>query len=1146
MTKFFFFIMCLQTIAASLLIAAESNAQSKSIYEIGVKVNLNEALIIESFDKIEALTGFKFSYNSEVVNVNQKISASGKTTFGKLLEEISGQTDLKFRRIDKNIHVYKKDKSETIVEETVLEFAVTISGKITDENGESLPGATVMEKGTSNGAITDLDGNYKLSVQEGATLVISFIGYATSEIAVNGRSTVDVQMRVDVTSLSEVLVVGYGEVKRENLTGSVGSVSQQELKAIAISSLDQGMQGRVAGVQVNQASAEPGGGVAVRIRGVNSINGSNEPLYVIDGIPIINNDGAVSASGGGRQNVASNALASLNPGDIASMEILKDASATAIYGARGANGVVIITTNKGKAGKTKVSFENYYGVQVVANQYDLANARMYGEWANAFAENEGIDPFFSNNQLDSLSSAGTDWQKEAYRQAAIQNHQISISGGNDKTTFFVSANYFKQDGVIKQSSFDRTTFRINFDHYISDKFKIGTTTTFSSLSNNRVPTSGNNDGVTSAAQSALPIMPIFQEDGSYMNVDVFQNQLPSGLDIADTQPNAVSKINETTDIESTNMLLSNVYANYEIVEGLNFKVSVGANVTERNRDTYFSQQSDEARLQGGRAIVGVAERQILLNENTLSFNRLFGKHDFKAVTGFTAQYEEFQNRVIANSGFGIDDPDFNINNISAGTQVGGASVSSFKRDESLASFLFRVAYAFDDRYLLTFTSRADGSSKFSESNKWGFFPSAAVAWKINNESFFEGVTTVSNLKLRASYGQTGFQEIQPYQSLAQYGPQNYSFNNVQVVGYEPIIPASADLTWQTTTQFDIGLDVGFFQEKLYVTADYYVKNTNDLLLFVRPAANTGYSNALATNIGEVRNTGWEFTVGSNLSNGNLAWNSNLNISGNQNEVLDLGNQKQIFGGRISSDRRDDGNLTQVGEPIGVFFGYKTDGIFSSEEEVQQHTTLVDGVEVLIQPDAAPGERRFVDTNEDGKFDGDDRTKIGDPYPDFIYGWSNSFSYKSFDLSIFLQGSYGNEILNIAKEVLVENDPETNILVERFEQRWTPDNLNAKYPKAGAQNPIRGGSGGFGDYTVEDGSYLRIRDVTLGFRPDVSNVNWLSALRVYASVQNALTFTKYSGVNPEGSAFGQNAANYGVDSGGYPIARTFRLGLDFTL
>ncbi|NMM48739.1 TonB-dependent receptor [Marinigracilibium pacificum] len=1127
--------------------AEPTNAQVKSIKEVEISLELDNLKLIDVFNEIENITDYHFSYSSNKINLNSPVSLHFKNaSVEKILLEISNQKGLKFRQTNNSIGVYisETEKSEEKVSINITDLIV--NGKITDEKGLPLIGVTVVEKGTVNGTVSDVNGNYSLQVANDATLVFSFIGFISQEIKVDARSELNVQMIEDVESLSEVVVIGYGEVKREDLTGSIGTVSQKEIKQLAVISLDQGIQGRVPGVQVTQSSAEPGGGVSVRIRGINSINGTNEPLYVIDGIPIINNDGAVAASNGGRGNVASNALSSINPNDIQSMEILKDASATAIYGARGANGVVIITTTKGKAGKTNVNFDSYYGVQSVANTYDLADAQTYAKWANEFALNQGESPYFSEQQIDSLGSAGTDWQDEIYRTAPIQNHQISVSGGNNKTTFYMSTNYFKQDGVVKESSFERVTLRLNLDHYVNDKLKIGNSLMLSGLQNRRVPTNGNSDGATAAAQSALPIMPVYNQDGSYMLIQDFQQLVPDNLMIADVQPNPVSKIRETTDIERTNTVLANIYAQYELLEGLKFKVSVGANISDRGRDTYFSQLSDEGRNAGGRAIVGNSERRIFLNENTLSYNRLFGKHEIQGVAGFTAQYENLSNNFIANSGFGIDDADLNINDIGSGTQVGGPTVNSFKSEESLASFLARIVYSYDDRYLFTFTSRADGSSKFSKGNKWGFFPSAAIGWKISNEDFMSGMTKINNLKIRGSYGQSGFQEINPYQSLAQYRSQNYSFDNTQVVGYEPLIPASSDLSWQTTEQLDIGLDVGLFSNRLTFSADYYIKNTSDLLLFINLPANTGYSSPLALNIGEVRNTGWEFSLGTNLDIGELMWSSNLNFSGNKNEVLSLGSQQRIFGGQISSDRKDDGNLTQVGEPVGVFFGYRTDGIFANDSEVEAHTSIVDGVAVQIQPNAKAGERRFVDVNGDGRIDGDDRVEIGDPYPEFIFGWSNNLYYKNFDLSFFFQGTYGNEILNVASEVLRENDPETNILVERYTDRWTPDNLGAKYPKAGAQNPISGGSGGFGDYTVEDGSYLRLRDVTLGFTPKLDNVKWISRVRIYASIQNAFTITNYSGVNPENSSFGQNATNFGIDVGGYPMARIYRLGVNFNL
>lgn len=1036
------------------------------------------------------------------------------------------------------------------VQKPVQRWEQTISGQVTDlTNNEPLPGVNILAKGTSTGTVTDIEGNYRLTVADDiSTLVFSSIGYATQEVAIGGRSTIDLALTPDVQSLSEVVVVGYGTTKRSDLTGSVASVKEQELKQVAVTSLDQGLQGRVAGVQVTQSSAAPGGAVSVRIRGVNSINGTNEPLYVIDGIPIIASDGAVSPTGGGVPGqggggIASNALASINPGDIESIEVLKDASAAAIYGARGANGVVIITTKQGKAGRTTVDFENYYGVQEVANTYNVLDARSFGIWANEYAVSQGQDLYFNEQQLDSLGRNSTDWQNEIYRTAPMQNHQLTITSGNEKTTFSLGANYFRQEGVVKQSGFERGSLRLNLNHLVSDRFKVGTSLMISRLGNDRIITDGVNSA-TSLAQEAPPVVPVYNRDGSYTVIDQYGLSLNENLDFNEVLPNPVGRINETADRETTNRILSNFYAEYEFVEGLNLKVTAGANLENRNRDTYFSQRSFEGAGLGGFASTGTSERLIFLNENILSFNRTFsGKHQVSAVTGFSTQYEVLQGRQINNTGFGIDDPDLSLNDIGSGTQLGGPGVGSFKQDERLASFILRASYTFDDRYLFTFTSRADGSSKFSDGNKWGFFPSGAIGWKVNNEAFMNDVNWISNLKLRGSYGQTGFQEIPPYQSLARYGSQNYSFGDVPVVGYQPVAPANSDLTWQITSQVNVGVDAGFFENRLSLTADYYVKNTDRLLLFVRPPANTGYSGALAFNIGQVRNEGWELSVGTNLNLGAVRWTSNLNLSRNTNEVLDLGPQEEIFGGRLSADRKDQGNRTAVGSPIGVFYGYQADGIFRNEAEVSQHTTTVDGQEVVIQPDAQPGDRRFVDINEDGDISNDDRTNIGDPYPEFIYGWSNNFYYGNFDLSIFLQGTQGNDILNVSREPLSGNDARSNILQDRFEGRWTADNQNAVWPRTGAFNPIGGGSGGFGDYIVEDGSYLRLRDITLGYTLPAAAVSGLRTARIYVSAQNLFTITNYSGVNPEASSQGQNATNFGVDIGGYPVARIYRVGVN---
>ena len=1140
-------------ITLNMAMASDVRSQEiKSVKDAIIEIELSNATAEQIFKKIEAITDYEFVYFRNDVSHSAKLDVKKtKTSVADLLLRISEEFDLSFRQENNFISV--KKISAKNINEKKLEIIIqtrTVSGKVTSyEDNEGLPGVNVVEKGTSNGTVTDVQGNYSLDVSDGATLVFSSVGYTQEEVEVGNRSVIDLVMTQDIQQLQELVVVGYGTQKRSDLTGSVASVSPRELKQVATVSFDQGLQGRVAGVQVSQSSAAPGGAVSVRIRGVNSINGNNEPLYVIDGIPIIANDGAVSPSGGGVAGqggggVASNALASINPGDIESIEVLKDASAAAIYGARGANGVVIITTKQGKAGQTQVSFENYYGVQEVANTYDLLDSRSFATWANEFAIDRDLNPYFTDEEINNLPN--TNWQDLIYRSAAIQNHQLTISGGNEKTTFTIGANYFKQDGVVKNSSFQRGSLRLNLNHAVNEKIKVGNSTMISRLGNNRVITDGERSA-TLLAQIGPPIVPIYNQDGSYTVFDEYGTTLDENLSLAGNTPNAVNRINETSDQEITSRILTNFYLDYELIEGLTFKTTFGANVSNRSRDYYYTKESFEARPIDGFATTSTSERVIYLNENTLSFNRTFNsKHQLNALIGFTSQYEVLQGRRISNSGFGLDDRELNLNEIGSGTQLGGPSVNSFKTDESLLSYIGRFSYSFDNKYLLTITGRADGSSKFSDGNKWGFFPSVGFGWKISNENFLRENNFINNLKLRASYGETGFQEIPPYQSLATYSSQNYSFGDVPVVGYQPSRPENRDLTWQTTVQTNIGIDASFLSNKFSLTADYYIKNTEDLLLFINLPANTGYSGSLAVNAGEVRNQGWELTLGYQTSVGDFNWNTNINLSSNTNEVLSLGDQVRIFGGGLDSNAKDRGNVTEVGQPIGVFFGYKTDGIFASDAEVEEHISIVDGVELVIQPEAKAGDRRFVDTNMDGDISSADLTKIGSPYPDLIYGWSNNFAFKNFDLSLFLQGTAGNDILNVAQARLVQNDAETNIMQTRFNNRWTTDNTNATWPRAGAIDPLSAGAAGFGDYIVEDGSYLRLRDITLGYNLPMNNVNTLRSLRLYISAQNLITITNYSGLNPEVSSRGQSATNFGVDLGGYPISTIYRLGINIGL
>ncbi|WP_158600396.1 SusC/RagA family TonB-linked outer membrane protein [Fibrisoma montanum] len=1018
-----------------------------------------------------------------------------------------------------------------------------VTGLVTDANNEPLPGVTVVLKNTSTGTTTESKGRFTLNVPESsanATLVFSYIGYLTREVALGARSNLTVQLETDIKSLNEVVVVGYGTVKKSDLTGSVSTVKADEIRQMPTVSLEQGLQGRAAGIQVTQASSAPGGGISVRIRGGNSINGGNEPLYVVDGFPIYNNNDEANPSGGrlGGYRTSPNALASLNPNDIESIEVLKDASATAVYGSRGANGVVLITTRRGKAGQGKVNLDVYHGVQQVDRTIDVLNGREFAQFLNQEATNLGQPQYYTpqtiptfNNQADwnsLLTGEGTNWQKEIFQTAPISNYQLSFSGGSEKVQYAISGNYFNQDGVVKKSNFKRYSLRTNLDAQISNRFKAGTSLTVSRTLNNQIVDGGMgnaNAGAVHASLQYLPILPIRLNNGLYSRREDEPSPMsPFG------RTNPVQLIESTTDLTTSNRILGNIFGDFRILDGLNLRVTLGTDIDNRERDYYFAGEGERDLTAQGSASIGTTAAYSWINTNQLTYNKTFGAHQLTVTGVYELQQRTQQFRGMSNSIFVTDA--FGFENIGAGTQVGGPGIFSSKNRWSLASYLGRISYIFKDKYLATLSARADGSSRFGANNKWGFFPSLALGWKLGEEPFIKQVRFISDLKLRASIGQIGNQEIGPYRSLTRITNSDYTFNRQRVTGLTPTAIGNPDLKWETTTQTDIGLDASLFNDRLSLTADYYFKKTTDLLFDISLPLNSGYSSTQG-NVGNIQNQGIELTLGGYVLDGPLRWRTDLNWSANRSKVLALSTVNQVFGPLLTFDYRWRGNMLQVGEPVGLFYGYKTAGIFKTAEDVK----------ASVQPTAKPGDVRYVDVNGDGKLDGNDRTVLGNPAPKFIYGWNNTFNYKNFELYFFFQGVYGNSVLNATKRDLYATLGRHNLAKGTLYDSWSPQN-------PGGTLPMIGGSGynntptadEYVDFFVEDGSFLRLRNIRLGYTLPVKNKPFLKQARVYVAAQNVLTFTKYTGYNPEVNDRGQSTINQGIDFGAYPLAKTYMAGL----
>lgn len=856
----------------------------------------------------------------------------------------------------------------------------------------------------------------------------------------------------------------------------------------------------------------------------------------------------------------------MNPSDIESISILKDASATAIYGARGANGVVIITTKQGRGTKPQLTLDYYHGTQSLAKKYDLLDAAGWMDYANEFGRNAStpFTPFPDSLRTRLLSSnVNTDWQDAIFKSAPVQNVQLSLRGaaGSTSTTrYALSGGMFEQDGIVAGSGFRRFTGRLNLNQSIGQRVELGGTFTASQARSKSVPTAGQQNagaGAVSGALQYVPILSIRRDDGTYslLNPDL-NNIVGSNILDAAPVPNPVSML-EVIDSLSDTRLLGNMFARMEVLPGLEARVSLGADYANRWRNTYYPRSTQRGASVSGEARRSAATTMSMLNENTLQYRREMGRHDFTLLGGYTYQQQDVDGENMTNTGFVSDITGYF--DIGAGTQEGGPSISSRHTGQTLKSWLGRVNYSLSDRYLMTATVRADGSSRFAEGKKWGTFPSVAFAWRISEEKFLENFDAFNEVKLRASWGEVGNPSIRPYQSLARLSDQGYSFGGTPVAGYFPASVANKDLTWETTEQIDFGVDATLL-DRFTLTADYYQKKTRDLLLLIQLPMESGFESALA-NRGSVQNRGVEVGLEARILNAGaskgLGWRASLNFARNRNKVLDLGGPQTLFADLITSDFNLPGQMIEVGKPIGRFYGFQSMGVIrdSAQAATVTQTNFSGG---KFQPGDMLIADLCCDRNEAGEIiydsrglpvmkpDGlitlDDRTDIGDPTPKFTLGLTNTINYGNFELTGLLQGSFGGKVLNVNR-IRTESSPRVNISRERWEDRWTPENPNGKYPKIG-ENPNQVGPNNFTSYLLEDGTYIRLRAVTLSFLipESLRSRMRLDASRIYVTGTNLFTITDYSGFDPDVSAQSVGNVNRGIDIGAYPMARTITVGV----
>lgn len=1023
------------------------------------------------------------------------------------------------------------------------ESKIIVSGVVTSRtDGEPLVGASVSIKGTTVGTVTDIDGKYTINAQKGQVLHFSYFGCKPMDFTVEGN-TINVELEEEYTKIDELVVVGYGTMKRSDITGSVVSVGANEIKKTVATSVDQALQGRAAGVQVTQNSGSPGGGISVSIRGTNSLNG-NEPLYVIDGVAV-----------DGQTNGNSSALSNINPSDIVSLEILKDASATAIYGSRASNGVVLITTRHGEKGKTRVTYEGYYALQSIPKHLKTMNlreyARLYNERVDVLGwgeREEFADP--------SILGDGTDWQKEIFSNAGMWNHQVSVSGGTESTQFLISGSYTDQDGIAVGSDFSRFTARINVDTKVTKWLQIGAQ---SSLATTKRTNTIDDYNVIETALRQLPEMPAKNPDGSWGYQE--NNQL--GIYYTNPLADALTRENYNKGLQA----IINAYANVTILPGLTARVEYGGTYDRNN--TYFFQPAMTLGQfkQTSQSTRTASNSQYTSFKQYVTYMHDFGKHGINVMLGHESQESKWENLSAGRTGYLFN----NIHAIQVGdlkTATNGSGSSSY----GIESYFGRLNYNFDNRYLLTATLRADGTSTFGPDNRWGWFPSVALAWRFKNESFLKDVEWINDAKLRLGWGVVGNQNAGNYA----YGATMASVATAWGTGFYPNNFSNSKLKWEETHSYNIGFDLAFLNNRIEFIFDAYLKNTDNLLMQAAlPSYISGVIASPWVNTGEMRNKGIDLTLNTvNISNSNLTWTSSLTFSLNRNKVLKLYTESTGIQGKIGSSVY---TYTTVGNPVAQFYGYQVIGMFEKESDFYmkdangdfildsagkpRFVAIPENKEIAEGTGVWYGDYIYADLNGDGIINEQDRTYIGNPEPSFTFGFNNSLTWKGFDFNLFLTGSVGNDGYNYLQQQ--QSDPAN---------RWTTLASVCDYAKLGLIDPdgertlenmyvTNPGASTYridqsasnqnsrtSNVFVEDASYLRIKNLSVGYTlpSTITRKCGIESVRVYCNIQNLYTFTKYKGYDPEIGAYNQNVLLRGVDFARYPSQRMFTFGLNVSL
>ncbi|TKG94240.1 TonB-dependent receptor [Puteibacter caeruleilacunae] len=1034
----------------------------------------------------------------------------------------------------------------------------SVKGKVKSESGEKLPGVNVIIKGTSTGTVTDFEGNYNLKVNDGlGTLIFSFIGYEPKEVPIRQKKKIDVTLKSNVTELDEIIAVGYGTVRKKDLTGSVASVDIGELEKVPNPNLAQALSGRISGVMISTSEGSPDASISIRVRGGGSITQSNEPLYIVDGFPT--EDG----------------LDNLDPSDIESIDVLKDASSTAIYGARGANGVILVTTKGGQEGKTTVNYDGYYGFKQVVNRLDVLNPfdfvkLDYERSINDDALEGFVNRYGTWDELEELykDRSGVNWQDEMFGKTVVnQTHKISISGGTKKTKYNVAYSFNDDEGIMLNSGAKKSNAKFKFDHKVSDKLKATVNINYSERETFGMGTSDGGEGFNKL-QHVLNYRPTIGKNGNDRDLveldedplledssgNVMQNPIVS--------TKAEHRLNETSNLALNGML------DYEIIKGLHYRLTVGMVRQGVRKENYNGLRSVSSKRAGSASgSLRRTDKKGYSYSNVLNYTKTFNKiHRVNALIGQEEVYSETKWFEASTSGFASDD--IALADLSLGSLPG--IPGSGEEDNLLLSWFGRVNYTLNDKYLATFSYRADGSSKFGSGNKYGYFPSASLAWRLGEEPFIKQLNAFSNFKVRLSYGEAGNNRIPNYQSLAILSSGYYPLNNVSETSVAPTVLPNPDLKWETTVSQNLGFDIGFFNQKFQLTVDIYKANTKDLLLKAQVPMTSGYATMLR-NVGETQNKGLELSVSSmNINKKKFKWQTDFNISFNKNKVVKLAYQDFFL--RESGWFGELGNdyIVQVGKPVGQIYGYEYEGMYQVEDfdyDAETNTyNIKEGVAYKANEKPKPGFMKLRDISgpdgvPDGKITDADRTIIGDTNPVHFGGITNSFTYGNFDFSIFMNWSYGNDVYNANKMrcTLMHRSNKNTLGVAR--ERWTTIDENGAIftdpellaaANVGKKFPVFDGMGRIepklSSLMIEDGSYLRISNISLGYnvpRKLLKRVG-ISKLRLYSTVYNIHTFTNYSGYDPDVSTRNSGGVTPGVDWGAYPRSRSYILGLSLSL